>query len=97
MPPKPLTYREVKRKLEVTGFILGVGGNRHVGRRLWRLLGAAAFELLLKSGAVTEEDVETMHRAHIEFESSRDKYALFILLMACGQKSAHDRQKDPIS
>jgi ubiquinone/menaquinone biosynthesis C-methylase UbiE len=45
-----------------------------------------AFKPGLELGAITEEDVKTMHKAHIAFHASPDKYALFVSLMVCGQK-----------
>jgi ubiquinone/menaquinone biosynthesis C-methylase UbiE len=94
------------------------GGNRNIGRMLWRLFGAAgfvnmdleivpihsdklgiealmpsdwdpgAFKPALDRGIITEEEVEAMHRAHIAFHASPDRYALFVALMACGEKQA---------
>src|SRR5947209_7948248 len=44
------------------------------------------FKPALELGAITQADVETMHRAHIATHASPDRYALFISLMVCGQK-----------
>jgi ubiquinone/menaquinone biosynthesis C-methylase UbiE len=92
------------------------GGDRNIGRKLWRLLAAAGFQALdleavlahsdklgienmipaewdpggfkplLDAGMITQDDVDTMHREHIRFHTSPDKYALFLVLMAKGQK-----------
>jgi len=92
------------------------GGDRNVGRKLWKLMASAGFESLdlegrighsdkigidnivppewdpgalqpaLDAGVITEEDVEVMHREHIRFQESPDKYMLFVLLMAKGEK-----------
>src|SRR5438477_10932793 len=45
------------------------------------------FKPALDMGVMTEADVETMHKAHIAFHASPDKYALFVSLMVCGQKA----------
>jgi len=42
----------------------------------------------LEMGVMTEEDVETMRKAHIATYASPDKYALFVSLMVCGEKTA---------
>ncbi|HYP39514.1 MAG TPA: methyltransferase domain-containing protein [Chloroflexia bacterium] len=44
------------------------------------------FKPALDLGVITQADVETMHKAHIAFHASPDKYALFVSLMVCGQK-----------
>ncbi|MEO6458084.1 MAG: methyltransferase domain-containing protein [Chloroflexia bacterium] len=44
------------------------------------------FKPALDLGIMTEADVETMHKAHIEFHASPDKYCLFVSLMVCGEK-----------
>jgi len=44
------------------------------------------FKPALDLGIITPADVETMHKAHIATHASPDRYALFIGLMACGQK-----------
>jgi SAM-dependent methyltransferase len=44
------------------------------------------FRPALELGVITEADVQTMHRAHLAFHASPDKYALFVNLMVCGQK-----------
>jgi hypothetical protein len=41
---------------------------------------------LVEAGAITEEDVEVMHREHIRFHASEDKYMMYVLLLAKGQK-----------
>ena len=40
----------------------------------------------LDLGIISEADVETLHKAHLEFHASPDKYCLFVSLMVCGQK-----------
>jgi hypothetical protein len=40
----------------------------------------------LDLGVISDADVETLHRAHLAFHASPDRYCLFISLMACGQK-----------
>jgi SAM-dependent methyltransferase len=47
-----------------------------------------AYKPALDLGIMTQEDLETMHRAYIETGASPDKYALFVSLMVCGQKAA---------
>jgi len=39
------------------------------------------------SGVITKEEVEAVHREHVAFQASPDKYVLFTLLMAKGEKS----------
>jgi ubiquinone/menaquinone biosynthesis C-methylase UbiE len=93
------------------------GGDRHIGRKLWRMLAATGYQELdlqaviahsdklgaenmippewdpgsmkpfLDAGVITKEDVEAAHREHIKFHASPDKYALFTLLMAKGEKA----------
>ena len=46
-----------------------------------------AFKPALAIGAITEADVEILHEAHMAFQASPDKYALFVSLMVCGQKA----------
>jgi ubiquinone/menaquinone biosynthesis C-methylase UbiE len=45
-----------------------------------------AFKPALESGAITEQDVETLYRAHMAAQASAERYALFVSLMVCGQK-----------
>ncbi len=45
-----------------------------------------AFKPALDLGAITEADVETLHKAHIATQASPEKYSLFVSLMVCGQK-----------
>jgi ubiquinone/menaquinone biosynthesis C-methylase UbiE len=40
----------------------------------------------LELGVIDENDVETLHRAHVAFHASPDRYALYVSLMVCGQK-----------
>jgi ubiquinone/menaquinone biosynthesis C-methylase UbiE len=40
----------------------------------------------LDLGVISEADIETLHRAHVAFHASPDRYCLFISLMVCGQK-----------
>lgn len=40
----------------------------------------------LALGVISEEDVETLHNAHLAFHASPDKYALFVSLEVCGEK-----------
>jgi hypothetical protein len=47
---------------------------------------AGEFRPMLAAGIITEEDVETMHRAHLAMQGSKDKYALFVSLMVGGEK-----------
>ena len=49
-------------------------------------MGPGAFKPALAIGAITEADVEILHEAHMAFQASPDKYALFVSLMVCGQK-----------
>ncbi|MEO5952097.1 MAG: methyltransferase domain-containing protein, partial [Chloroflexia bacterium] len=37
---------------------------------------------------ITQQDLETLYKAHKRFQASPDKYALFVSLMLCGQKVA---------
>lgn len=46
-----------------------------------------AFKPALAIGAITQDDVEILHKAHHAFQASPDKYALFVSLMVCGQKA----------
>jgi ubiquinone/menaquinone biosynthesis C-methylase UbiE len=45
-----------------------------------------SFKPALDLGIMTQEDMETMRKAHEEFHASPNKYALFTSLMVCGQK-----------
>jgi ubiquinone/menaquinone biosynthesis C-methylase UbiE len=45
-----------------------------------------AYKPALTIGAITEEDVEILHKAHQAFQALPDKYALFVSLVVCGQK-----------
>lgn len=45
-----------------------------------------AYKPALTLGAITEDDVEILHKAHEAFQATPDKYALFVSLMVCGQK-----------
>ena len=45
------------------------------------------FKPALDLGIITEADVETMRKAHLEFNSSPDRYCLFTSLMVCGEKA----------
>jgi ubiquinone/menaquinone biosynthesis C-methylase UbiE len=45
------------------------------------------FKPALELGVITEADVETMHRAHLAFHASPEKYALFVSLMVYGEKA----------
>lgn len=45
-----------------------------------------AFKHWLKSGVITPEDVETIHKGHIEFHAAPDKYVMLTPMMACGEK-----------
>lgn len=47
---------------------------------------AGGFKPGLELGVITRADVEIMHKAHVAFHASPDKYALFVSLMVCGQK-----------
>lgn len=37
---------------------------------------------------ITAEELETLRKAHVDFQASPEKYALFVSLMVCGQKEA---------
>lgn len=92
------------------------GGDRKIGRKLWKLLARVGytnldmesliihsdiepiesmmpeewdpgdFERSLQAGVLTQDDVEVMHKAHLEYLASDEKYALFPALMWCAQK-----------
>lgn len=93
------------------------GGNRQIGRKLWRLMETTGYvkmdlevvpvhsdklgfetlapdewnpgeyKVALALGIMTEADLETIHKAHIAFHASPDKYILFLSLMVCGEKA----------
>jgi len=93
------------------------GGDRYIGRKLWRMLAATgyrsleleavlahsdklgidnlvppewdpgALQPLLGFGVITQDDVDSMHREHTRFHASPDRYALFVVLMAKGEKT----------
>src|SRR5262249_42273071 len=100
----------------VTAWQAQKGGNRLIGRKLWRMLATTgyreleleavlahsdklgaenmillewdpgAWQPLLDAGLITEEDLETIHQEHVRFHAAPDKYVLFALLMAKGEK-----------
>ncbi len=95
------------------------GGNRHIGRSLWRILTAAGFRTielevvgshsagrgvepflrhihpdrmrsLVKSGLLSEEDLERFRAALTAWAALPDAYTLWLSLMVCGEKPYQD-------
>jgi len=91
----PRIGRQLWRLLEATGYenmdleVLPVHTDRAGAEAIfpdeWD---PGGFKPALALGIMTETDVETMHRAHIAFHASPDRYALFVSLMVRGQKAS---------